>query len=75
MTRDDFERTRLRLMFSGVCPACGSPIDLERIHRLLLSCSNPTCHFSYQAALNERFEGPLPAENRPSPARLPLRES
>jgi len=74
MTRDDFERTRLRLMFSGVCPACGSPIDLRRIHRLSLSCSNPNCHFSYQPALNERFEVPVPLD-RPSPARLPVRES
>lgn len=75
MTREEFESTRLRLMFSGVCPACGSPIDLEGVRRLLIACSNPTCHFSYQAALNERFEVPGRSDDRPSPARLPVGES
>ncbi|MEP6768059.1 MAG: hypothetical protein ABJC61_05280 [Acidobacteriota bacterium] len=75
MTRDEFDRIRLRLMFSGVCPACGSPIDLDSLRELRLACANPTCNFAYQAALNERFELPVPEEDRPSPARLPLRES
>lgn len=75
MTRDEFERTRLRLMHSGVCPACGSPIDLTAVVRLLLMCSNPTCSFSYRAALNERFEHPSDGETRPGSARLPLLES
>lgn len=75
MTREEFDRTRLKLMFSGVCPACGSPIDFEGIRRLVLACTNPTCSFSYQAALNERFELPSPDDARPGPARLPLRES
>jgi hypothetical protein len=75
MTRDEFERTRLRLMHSGVCPACGSPIDLTEVTRLLLTCSNPTCGFSYRAALNERFELASNGESRPGSARLPLLES
>jgi len=74
MKREDFDRIRVRLMSSGVCPACGSPIDLDSVARLSLSCANPTCTFSYQAALNEKFELPAP-EDRPSPARLPIRES
>lgn len=75
MTREEFERVRLRLMCSGVCPACGSPIDMESVSRLLLACANPTCNFSYQAALHERGEMPSREGDRPSPARLPLRES
>ncbi|MEO8429987.1 MAG: hypothetical protein ABI592_00650 [Acidobacteriota bacterium] len=75
MTREEFESTRLRLMFSGVCPACGSPIDLEGVRRLVLACANPTCNFSYQAALHERFEVGGAPDDRPGSARLPLRES
>ena len=74
MTRAEFEEVRLRLMTSGVCPACGAPFDMERLRTLLLVCANPTCSFSYQAALNERVEI-VPREDGPSPARLPLRES
>jgi ssDNA-binding Zn-finger/Zn-ribbon topoisomerase 1 len=74
MTRAEFEEVRLRLMTSGVCPACGAPFDMERLRTLLLVCANPTCNFSYQAALNERVEI-APREDGPSPARLPLRES
>ncbi len=74
MTRDEFDRIRLRLMFSGVCPACGAPIDRDSLLQLRLACANPNCSFSYQAALNEKFELPVTAD-RPSPARLPLRES
>ncbi len=74
MKREDFERIRLRLMSFGVCPACGSPIDMDSVHRLSVACANPNCSFSFQAALNERFELAAP-EDRPSPARLPIRES
>ncbi|MEO8191327.1 MAG: hypothetical protein ABI682_13375 [Acidobacteriota bacterium] len=74
MKRDEFDRIRLHLMFSGVCPACGAPIDRDSLLQLRLACANPTCSFSYQAALNEKFELPVAAD-RPSPARLPLRES
>ncbi len=75
MTREEFESARLRLMFSGVCPACGSPIDLEGVRKLLLRCTNPACNFSYQAALHERFEVSGAPDDRPGSARLPLRES
>jgi len=75
MTREEFDQTRLRLMYSGVCPACGSPIALETVRRLTLSCANPNCHFSYQPSLAEKVEIPPVEEDRPGPARLPVREA
>ncbi len=74
MTREHLDQIRLRLLLSGVCPACGSPIDRDSLLQLRLACANPTCSFSYQPALNEKFELAV-ASDRPSPARLPLRES
>jgi len=74
MTPEEFDKTRLRLMFSGICPACGSPIDFETVRRLTLSCTNPNCRFSYQPSLAELVEIPPGQENRPGPARLPVRE-
>ena len=75
MTREDFERTRLRLMCSGICPACGSPIAFESVRRLTLACANPNCNFSYQPSLAERVEIPPGQEDRPGPGRLPIREA
>ena len=75
MTREEFDRTRLRLMFSGICPACGAPIAFETVRRLTLSCANPNCHFTYQPSLAERFEMPPGEADRPGSARLPVREA
>jgi len=74
MTREEFDRTRVRLMGSGICPACGAPIDFETVRRLTLSCANPNCNFSYQASLAERFELADDGD-RPGPGRLPAREA
>jgi hypothetical protein len=75
MTREEFEKGRVRLLFAGVCPACGSPIDFASIRRLSLACTHPNCGFSYIPSLNERFEVANPDQERPSPARLPSREA
>ena len=72
MTREEFDRIRLRLMFSGVCPACGSPIDLDSLRELRLACANPTCNFAYQAALNERFELSRAGGGSPEPGEAAL---
>jgi hypothetical protein len=75
MTRDEFDKTRLRLMFSGICPACGSPIAFEAVRRLSLRCANPHCQFWYQPSLAELEEVAPAQEDRPGPARLPIREA
>ena len=56
---------------SGVCPACGSPIDPGGRPQAPSDVHEPACNLSYQAALHERFEVSGAPDDRPGSARLP----